>query len=272
MEQKYKLLLVDIDGTLEGKSGYISRENRKALSEVRTRGVRVSLSTGRVPQACQKIIQRLSLDGCHIFSDGALVSGGLGKEKVFIHPMDDEVVEEVIEFARLRGIYLELYSAEEYFVEQVTEATTIHRQFFDLEPTVLDFATILGQEKIIKAEIIKMRPEEGAEIEDFRQHFERRLWFSPVRVPQCPNVEFINIVNPEVSKAKALEALATHLGISRDEVVAVGDGANDISLLSSAGLGVAMGSAPPEVKAVADYVTLDAEHHGLSHAIKKFLL
>jgi len=66
--------------------------------------------------------------------------------------------------------------------------------------------------------------------------------------------------------------LAAHLGISLDEVMAVGDGTNDIPLLTSAGLAVAMGDAPTEVKAVADYITLDIDHNGLAAAIKKFLV
>ncbi len=57
-----------------------------------------------------------------------------------------------------------------------------------------------------------------------------------------------------------------------NEIMAIGDGANDISLLSSVGLAIAMGNAPDEVKAVADYVTLDVDHSGLAAAIEKFLL
>ena len=57
-----------------------------------------------------------------------------------------------------------------------------------------------------------------------------------------------------------------------NEIMAIGDGANDISLLSSVGLAIAMGNAPDEVKAVADYVTLDVDHSGVAAAINKFLL
>ena len=74
------------------------------------------------------------------------------------------------------------------------------------------------------------------------------------------------------SLLEALRALASHLGISLTEIIAIGDGVNDISLLSSAGLAIAMGDAPDEVKAVADYVTLDVDHSGLAAAINKFLL
>ncbi|GAG39748.1 unnamed protein product [marine sediment metagenome] len=66
--------------------------------------------------------------------------------------------------------------------------------------------------------------------------------------------------------------LARQMRISLTEVIAIGDGHNDISLLSSAGLAIAMGDAPDELKAVVDYVTLDVDHNGLAQAIKKFLL
>jgi len=65
--------------------------------------------------------------------------------------------------------------------------------------------------------------------------------------------------------------LASHLGVSLTQVIAVGDGTNDISLFTTAGLAIAMGNAPDEVKAVANYVTLDVDHSGLAAAINKFL-
>ena len=96
--------------------------------------------------------------------------------------------------------------------------------------------------------------------------------FSRARTPAYPGVDFINVVAPGVSKGKALEVLASHLGVDRSEVIAVGDGINDISLLAAAGMAVAMGNAPDEVKAVADYITFDVAQSGLAAAINKFLL
>ena len=77
---------------------------------------------------------------------------------------------------------------------------------------------------------------------------------------------------PGVSKGRALGALASHLGVALDEVIAIGDGSNDVPLLSLAGVAVAMGNAPEEGKAVADHVTLDIEHSGVAAAIERFLL
>ncbi len=267
---KYKLLVVDIDGTLLGRERSISAEDRRALAEARRSGIAVSLSTGRAAKACRSIIDQLSLDGYNIFFDGALVSSL--DEEVYVEPLDRGVVREAIEFAHWHNIALELYSVSHYFVERENWATEIHRQYFELEPTVVDFTGLWKRERIIKGGLITRSPEEMAKARSFRLHFDHSLHFSLARSPAFPDVEFTNVVAPEVSKGKALAALASYLGISLGEVMAVGDGTNDISLLSLAGLAVAMDNAPDEVKAVAHHTTLDVDHNGLAAAIEKFLL
>jgi len=182
------------------------------------------------------------------------------------------VVREAVEFAHSRKIDLELYSATHYFVERETWSTDAHRKFFGIEPTIVDFTGLWERERIIKGGLVARSAQEMAKTQGFRLQFDRSLHFSVARSPAFPDVEFTNVVAPQVSKGKALEALASHLGISLGEVMAVGDGANDITLLSRAGLAVAMDNAPDEVKAVAQYVTLDVDQSGLAAAIEKFLL
>ena len=268
----YKLLVVDVDGTLVGKDGSISAGDREALAKARQLGIQVSLSTGRVTKACLGIIKQLSLDGYHIFFDGALVSGLAQDNEVYIQPISQEVVKKAVDFAHLNGITLELYSKIHYFVEQETWASDIRRQFFGIEPTVVDFAKLWNEEMIIKGGLTTSSPEEIAKAKIFCLHFDSSLHFTWTKTPAYPDINFVNVLAPEVSKGKALAALASHLDISLDEVIAVGDGLNDIPLLTSAGLAIAMGNAPDELKAVADHVTLDIDHDGLAMAINKFLL
>ncbi len=268
---KYKLLVIDVDGTLVGRDGSISAEDREALAKARRLGIQVSLSTGRVTQACLGIINQLSLDGYHIFFDGALVSNSAQDKEVYVQPLSQEVVKQAVEFVHLRSIDLELYSATHYFVERETWASDIHRQFFGIEATVVDFNKLWNKERIIKGELMTASPLEVTKARSFCHEF-NGLHCSWAMTPAYPGVNFINVLAPEVSKGKALETLASHLGISLDEVMAVGDGPNDVSLLASAGLAIAMGDAPDELKAVADYVTLDIDHSGLAAAIEKFLV
>ena len=268
----YKLLVVDVDGTLIGRGGKLSAEDGAALAKAGSLGMQVSLSTGRVPQACVGIISYLSLDGYHIFFDGALVSNTAAGEEVYVRPISEELVRQAVEFVHLNEINLEFYSATSFFAERETWSTDAHRRFFGLEPTIVDFSDLWQRERIIKGGLASVNPEQMAKAKQFYARFEGSLHFSLARSPAFPGVEFANIVALKVSKGRALEALSLHLGISLSEVMAVGDGTNDITLLSQAGLAVAMDNAPDEVKAVADHITLDVNQNGLAAAIERFLL
>ncbi len=268
---KYKLLIIDVDGTLVGKSGTISTADKGAVIKALRSGMKVSLSTGRVAQSCVGIINELSLAGYHMFFDGAWV-GNFKGEEVYAQPVKKEVVRRAVEFARLNDIYLELYSATNYFIERETWATRVHREFFGIVPTKVDLTTLWDKERIIKGELFVSSSEEDTQARTFENRFGDRLRFSWANTPAFPGVYFVNVVDPGVSKGKALEALASHFGVSMEEVMAIGDGVNDIPLLSTAGLAIAMGNAPDELKAVADHVTLDVEHSGLAAAVDKFLV
>ncbi len=266
----YKLLVVDIDGTLLDRNGNISPEDRQTLTKVRDLGIQVSLSTGRAVNASLHIIDRLGLDSHHIFFDGALISSPSLDKEVYVKPISQAVLKQMIECAHQLNLDLELHSATDYFVERETWSTDARRQFFDMKPTIVDFTNI-PKERIIKGNLITRTPQEAAKAEEFRHQCGARLHFSLARTPAYPGVDFINLLAPGVSKGKALETLAPYLGVSLTEVIAVGDGTNDISLLTTAGLAIAMGNAPDEVKAIADHVTLDVDHSGLTVAINKFL-
>jgi len=272
VNSRYKLLVADIDGTLLGRDGTISAEDKAALARARVAGIQVSLSTGRVTQASLKIIEQLSLDGYHIFFDGALISNPETGKEIYVSSISKECVRQIVELAHRQGINLDLYSTTRYFVEEETWSSDIRRRFFGIQPHVVDFTKLWQKERIIKGTLTVRSPEEKAKADIFYQQFKGQLNFSRTTTPAYPDVAFINVVAPDVSKGKALEVLTLFLGVPLSEVMAIGDGDNDVSLLSKAGLAIAMGNAPEELKAVADYITLDVEHQGVAAAVKKFLL
>jgi hypothetical protein len=272
VNNQYKLLVLDVDGTLLGKNRRISVEDKDALAKVRDSGVYVSLSTGRAVQSCLEIINQLSLDGYHIFSEGAVVgSPGQGGE-IYAKPISKRVVMQMVEFAHRHEIDLDLYSATQYFTERETWSAVAHRHFFRIEPIMVDFTDLWERERIIKGGLVALTPSEADNVRGFCRQFSDSLYFSWVTTPAYPAVDFINVVATGVSKGKALEALTAYLGIAVSEVMAIGDGINDLPLFSKAGLAVAMGNAPDDVKAAADHVTLDIDHSGIAAAIEKFLL
>ncbi len=272
INNRYQLLVVDIDGTLVNKDGTLSAEDRDAIIRAGASGIRVSLSTGRVAQSSLTFIRQLALDGYHVFADGALVSNPSNGKEVYAEPITQETVRQIVKCAHQYETIVELYSASQYFVERESWASDIRRRFFGLESTVVDFGGIWQRERIIKGTITARSAEEKAKAAAFCRHLAGSLNFSWTKTPAYPDIDFINVLAPRVSKGMALEALASHLGIALTEVVAIGDGPNDVSLLLKAGLAIAMENAAPEAKAVADYVTLDVDHNGVAAAIKKFLL
>ena len=272
VNKQYKLLVIDIDGTLISKDSNISQENKEALAVARSNGITIALSTGRTITSCRRIMEQLSLDGYHIFFDGALVSNFNNSEHVHVRPVEKELVKEMVAFASNNGIDLELASATRYFAAHETWSTEIKRNFFDIETTIGALAIPCETEIIIRLDIVITNAQEQIKADIFMKHFADRLCFSQAYSPQFPDVRFINIIAPGTSKGEALKALADHLKVSLDEVVAVGDWVNDISLLSTAGLGIAMGNAHDDLKAMADHVTLSVDEHGLAAAVQEFLL
>jgi Cof subfamily protein (haloacid dehalogenase superfamily) len=269
---KPRILVVDIDGTLLNRQGVVSPVDREAVTRASRSGIRVSLSTGRVVNASRRVIEYLSLNGYHMFFDGALVADPQTGEEVYAEPIGRKLLGDIVEFVGENGMTIELYSSTHYFIEQDDWAAAIRRDFFGIEPTLADFDRIWQEERIIKATLSVRSGEEKAKAELFQSHFGSRLNLSWTRTPAFPDIDFINVINPAASKGKALEELASFLGIPLSETAAIGDGDNDISLLSRAGLAIAMASAPDNLKALADHIVPDVENNGVTVAIEQFLL
>jgi Cof subfamily protein (haloacid dehalogenase superfamily) len=269
---KYKLLVVDIDGTLINREGNVSEENREALSVAMRSGVYVSLCTGRSVKSCLSYIEQLSLDGCHVFFDGALVSRADLTEPVYMQNVDGALVRQLIEYARRSEMDLEFATLTRYFSARETWSTKIKHEYFNIDTVVGDLTGLWERESIIRADFCITNERQETMAAALVEHFTGKLQFAQAHSPRFPGVNFMNITALGMSKGKALGALASHLGITLDEVVAVGDWTNDIPLITAAGLGIAMGNAHDELKKVADHVTLDVEEHGLAAAIREFLL
>lgn len=270
-ENTYRLIVIDIDGTLVNRHGTISDKDREALFRARELGIPVALSTGRGLQATTGIIQELALDSYHILFDGALVSHPGSSDEIYVCPIDKELVRQMIEAAHQCRVDLELFTVTDYFVERETWSTDAHRDFFGVCPSLVDFNQLWERERVLKGGLVTTNPEEASRTADFCRRLKSHLHFSLARTPAYPLVDFINVLASGVSKGKALEKLAANLSVPLREVIAVGDGINDISLLTTAGLAIAMGNAMDEVKAIADYVTLDVDHSGLASALDRFI-
>ena len=272
IKNKYKLLVLDVDGTLVSKKDNISDNDRLAIVEAVNSGIVVSLCTGRIINACTSLLDKIGLKGPHIFFDGALVYDTALNQSIYMQPIPPEIVKKVCEMACEEDIPLDLFSFNRYFVTEKSWRTDLRLEAFGIEATVDDFSTLWQRENIIRGGIILNTPEDEKRVKDFGEKISGMLSLSWSLIPNYPNHHFINVLLKGVSKGRALEALTRYLGISAAEVMAIGDGLNDIPLLSVAGLAVAMQNAPDALKSQADYITADVENSGVAGAIRHFLL
>lgn len=272
MPQPYQLLVVDIDGTLLNSRGAISPQDARAIADAVRGGVQVAVSTGRAAIASRTVLDELGLHGYHIFFDGALVSNPRSGHELYAETIEPGLMRDAVTFARGDGLHIDIYSATHYYIERETWAAEIRRSFFRIEPIISNLDAVIDRERIIKGTVIVRTDAEKEKARQFEAAFNGRLRFSWTHTPAYPEVDFINIVNPGVSKGRALEALCAGLDVPLSRVIAIGDGHNDVSLLEKAGMAVAMGNSVAELRAVSDAVTHDVDHGGVAEAVRRYLM
>ena len=266
----YRLIVSDIDGTLIGADGVISENNTRALRRAADRGVLVALCTGRVMAAATRFIEHLGLDGYHIFSDGALVRNPETRHDLYLAELPPALLGEMTVYAREHDLFLEYFTPTEYLIETESEYLAM-RRFFGIEYRKVDFDALPDNTRVIKGGLIS-NPATAPGVAAFLAHFNGRLDYTYAATPAFPQARFYNLVAPGVSKGRALKELANYLKIPLAQTLAIGDANNDISLLETAGLAVAMGNAAASVQRAADHVTADVDHDGVAAAVEKFVL
>lgn len=271
----YKLLVLDVDGTLLNADNFISDDDKNAIAEARSRGVTIVLCTGRVNQATRNVLKSLELDGYHIFSDGAVVSSADNKKTIYTRTIDETLAKQLAGYVHENRITtIDFFTPTDEYIEVKTQPwfSDIRRNFFGLDPQVIDFDRLCESQHIIKATHAVASVQDRQLAKDCQRKFGDKLRFSVSNNVSYPEIDFFNIIDPGVSKGEAVKFLINYLGLSAEECVGIGDGTNDMPLLSCVGLGIAMGHSPDSLKKAAKHITLDVAHSGVAAAVRKFIL
>ena len=256
-----KLVCIDVDGTLVGASGTVPAEVWAAAARARTQGIRLAVCSGRPAFGLARgYAEQLDPDGWHVFQNGASVlhlrSGESRSSK-----LSTRAVEWLLETTRATGRILELYDDHAYAVESDGERARRHAALLGVPFQVRPFASLRGP--IVRAQWLLARAEADAVLAD--THAE--LHYSHSSSPVMGDTSFINITRAGVDKATAARVVAEAHGIPLDAVMMVGDGLNDLGVMSVVGHSVAMGNSEPEVLEAADYTVAGVDHGGLVEAI-----
>lgn len=259
MSRAYDALVLDIDGTLLDDSEQLSPRTAAAIARIRERGVQVMLATGRSHHGVRPIASALGLDVPSIVFNGAGVYDLRADRLVHCFTLPQHLVTGLIEFAHARDLVA---------VVARTEGQYVRRAAPDEQPLLTGFAHItqlpeaeLPRTDVLRVTVFSLRHRESIELyRDVKQALaDYPAYCTHFALSALPNYRSSDAqvvdVQPQCDgKAEALKLLSERFGIPAARVVAVGDAGNDVLILRAAGLGVAMGNAPPEVKAVAKRV------------------
>ena len=267
----YKLLVLDVDGTLIGRGAYPSPRVTEAIAAAKVKGVMVALGTGRATEACYHLLKHLSLDGLHIFFDGAAVVDWPSNDIIFLQALSPRAGQRLIELAREYDLFLEIYAHDFYFIEKDGKLADHQRQKLQINPLVADLMSLVNRVKMVKGQLLAVDLEEKRRADLITQEMKQFCKMSWSLDPSN-DIHFGNAISRYVSKGSALRDVIDYLGLKASQVMAIGDSFNDLPIFEVAGTKVAMGDAPESLRQLADWVAPSVEEDGVAAAIEKFIL
>lgn len=265
----YKLVALDMDGTLLNEHKKISSENMKAIKNARKLGVKVVLATGRPLNGIKRYLKELDLvsEGDYAVAfNGALVQNTHTGQVVAKNLMTHEDLQYLYNLSRELDVNIHFLSYDACYTPKVNQYSMLESEINEIALIEKDFEHIDADTTIVK--IMFIDPEE--KLEKVITKLPKEVYDKYTIVRSAPF--FLEFINKKVNKGFGVKVLAETLGINQDEVICMGDAGNDVHMIQYAGLGVAMGNAFPEVKDIANYVTKTNEEHGVAHVINKFVL
>lgn len=269
MNDTIKLLALDLDGTLTNNKKEITPHTRAALRRAAEAGVRIVLASGRPTVGVQYLAKELELDklGGYILSyNGGCIVDCVTGRVVAQEAFPKELVKPVCDEARAAGAVAMSYNAQGVVTEHPEDEYVQLECFTCRVPAIQvpDLGSFIDFD--VNKILLCKAPEAIAAVEErMQQKFAGKLSI----YKSMPY--FLEIMPLGVEKAQSLAALLTILGLVPENLMACGDGWNDLSMIRLAGTGIAMGNAVPQVKQAATWITADNNHDGVALAVEKYI-
>lgn len=266
----YKALVLDIDGTLYNSEKKITPATKAAIYKAREAGKIIAIASGRPVPGINGVSTELELaeKGGYImaYNGGRIIDVQTG-ECIYEISLPKELIPQIAKIAAENGLAVVGHAPDCLVTESPDdEIINLEARLNKMQVVEIESLADYNETKLYKC-IITGDGDKLAELEKTAAEiFEGQL--SVYRSEPY----FLEILPLGIDKANAIDVLSAHLGITKNEVIACGDGFNDLSMIKHAGLGVAMANGQQVVKDSADYVTLSCDEDGLVPVIEKFLL
>lgn len=265
---KYKLIVLDIDGTLNNSKKVITPKTRETLIRAQEAGLKVAIASGRPTCGINAVAKEIELDrfgGFVLSFNGAKIINFKTSEVVYEKNLPTEIIPEIYALASENGASVLSYDKNEVITETPDNEYVLKECFINkIQSKKVDSFVEYLNYPVPKCLVVgdgnKMAELEELAVEKFGD--ELKIFRS--------EPYFLEIMPQNVDKAHSLQKLLKRLSLSRQEMIACGDGYNDISMIKLAGMGIAMANAQELVKQAADFMTLSCDDDGVAYAVEKF--
>lgn len=271
-----RIIALDLDGTLLNSNKELTERNYRALEAAAARGIEIVPTTGRFYDAMPQVIRDLPFVNYAITINGAQVAHVRTGDVLYRAEIPWQQAVEIMSVLDTLPVVYDCFMDNAAFMtaalkERIDECTDdphyrkMVRELRQSVPELKAFITRRGQD-VQKSQFFTM---DMALRQRMLNELPRRF---PGIITTAALLHNVEINHERANKGAAVLALAEHLGCGAENVMAFGDGLNDLSMIRAAGTGVVMANAFDEVKRYADYITDDCDHDGVAAAIEKFCL
>ena len=269
MNAMIRLIATDLDDTLLNEHSDINPRVMEALKAAMAAGCGIVLSSGRMLEAMLPLAERIGVNAPMLLFNGALAYDHRTQETIFADRLPYETALAIVEMCEDMGFYIQVYPGKNYYCQKVVAytrryAANIH---FNATPVGKPVSQWMKEHPSDMQKLLLIDTPEGA-----TRAQETLLRAFPHGACFLKSKPYFLEISPEgVDKGKSLLRLAKHLGLERDEVMAFGDGENDVSMIASAGTGVCMENGCPGARAAADIIAPSNREDGVAAVIEAYL-
>lgn len=287
----YKLIAIDLDGTLLNSYGEITKKNRDAIKYALNKGVQVVLASGRDPQTMKKISLELGIKNFLIAGNGACVYDIEKDETIYENYIEKEKALKIIKICKENSIFFNVYTSKGIITESLNYNVKVFNNENNYKPNnkrtnieivnnIYEYVNenelkilkiiICDESKIIFNNIIgKLKNLKDVEVLDVEHMSKKHIKTGTEEY----KIEYFytEVTNKNANKWTSIQFLINKVGIKESEVICIGDNINDFEMVKNAGIGIAMKNSALEKQNIANYITEDNNSDGVGNAIYKYI-
>lgn len=288
----YKLIAIDLDGTMLNKYGIITQNTKDVIKKVQEKGIEVIIASGRTINSVKNFSKEINSENYFISGNGAITYDIKNDKILYENVLSKNKAQQVIKICEENSIYYSVYTENGiitknlnyntlyYYKENLNKeekekthiniVQDVYNYIEEKDEKILKIMICDNNQLVFKSILKKIKEITDIEILDV-SHMSRKL-IKQGTEEIALEYFYTEITSRNVDKWNALERLIEMLNITKEEVITIGDNANDIKMIRNAGLGVAMGESAPYIKDQANIVTESNDNDGVAKILQQYLL